>query len=397
MESYAQTSKVNDTGVGHRNRSAQVRTLDPGFSRRLRRHTASHAPHVPDDEVLDSGCHLRAVRGLGRLVPSVAQNGARYVRSADLYYSFTRAPPRRLSSTSLTVFDRADTSRRGAVSAGAAVAAVAPLVAASQPVKADDGPYKLPPLPYAYEALEPHIDTATMKFHHDKHHQTYVTNVNKALAGKDAPSILDLQKGVELGSQGPLPKPCRHPYASLHSKPKKTKTKKNETGAIAAGAGVRNSGGGHYNHALFWTTLCPAADSGAPSAALQEAIDKAFGSMDGFKEQFAAKALGQFGSGWAWLGVTPSGELAVTSTPNQDNPLMDGGAPVAMIPFLGLDMWEHAFYLKHQNRKPEYIAAFWNVVNWPKVGFGAAARHWNSMRRTVSQWTCLGLSSARPR
>lgn len=202
----------------------------------------------------------------------------------------------------------------------------------NQAANAQDGPYSLPPLPYPYEALEPHIDAATMKFHHDKHHAAYVANVNKAMAGKPAVSITDLQKE-----------------------------------ALKTGGGVRNAGGGHYNHGLFWNTLCAAKDSGAPSGALAKAIDESFGSLDAMKEEFAKTAAGVFGSGWAWIGVA-DGKLAITSTPNQDNPLMDGANCTPMIPILGLDVWEHAYYLKYQNRRPEYISAFWNVVNWAKVG-----------------------------
>ena len=184
--------------------------------------------------------------------------------------------------------------------------------------------YSLPDLPYAYDALEPSIDAATMKFHHDKHHAAYIANANKAL-GADAPSVTDIQK--DLLKSGP-----------------------------------RNAAGGHYNHCLFWNTLSPAKDSGAPSAALAAAIDKSFGSMDGFKEKFSAAAAGVFGSGWAWLGVKDGGLVIVTS-PNQDNPLMTGEA----IPILGIDVWEHAYYLLYQNRRPDYIAAFYNVINWAAV------------------------------
>jgi len=199
----------------------------------------------------------------------------------------------------------------------------------NQPAYAD-GPYTLPDLPYPYEALEPFIDAATMKFHHDKHHATYVANVNKAMEGKVAPSILDLQAG-----------------------------------ALKAGGAIRNSGGGHYNHALFWKCLSPAAQSGSPSPKLEAAITEAFGSMDAMKEKFNAAAIGQFGSGWAWLGVK-DGKLAISGTPNQDNPLMEG-APLEMKVILGLDVWEHAYYLKYQNRRAEYVANFWNIVNWGYV------------------------------
>ncbi|KAG8467577.1 hypothetical protein KFE25_006629 [Diacronema lutheri] len=193
--------------------------------------------------------------------------------------------------------------------------------------------YTLPDLPYDYEALEPYIDAATMRFHHDKHHATYVANVNKALEGKPAKSILELQKD-----------------------------------AISAGGAVRNSGGGHYNHALFWEEMGPATGKG-PTGALAAKIDEAFGSFDKFKEEFSAKSAGRFGSGWCWLGVKPDGKLAIDTTPNQDNPLMDGGCETKMVPILGLDVWEHAYYLKYQNRRPEYISSWFNVVNWEKVAF----------------------------
>jgi superoxide dismutase, Fe-Mn family len=197
---------------------------------------------------------------------------------------------------------------------------------------AEGGPYTLPPLPYPYNALEPYIDETTMKFHHDKHHQAYVTNVNKALEGKPAVSLVDLQKG-----------------------------------AIKAGPAIRNNGGGHYNHALFWKTMTPADKSGAPSPALAKAIDASFGGVDKLGEAFAAAAATRFGSGWAWLGVAPDGKLVIDSTPNQDNPLMEGAGCKAMIPILGLDVWEHAYYLKYQNRRPDYIKAFMSVVNWAEV------------------------------
>ncbi|CAM9312875.1 unnamed protein product [Discosporangium mesarthrocarpum] len=212
----------------------------------------------------------------------------------------------------------------------AAVTAAASLVFSGASPAAADGPYVLPDLPYPYDALEPHIDAATMKFHHDKHHAAYVANTNKAMAGKTAPSVLDLQKD-------------------------------------AISTGVRNAGGGHYNHCLFWNTLTSAESSGKPSAALTKAIDTAFGDTEKMKTEFNAAAAGVFGSGWAWLGVTKDGKLAITSTPNQDNPLMEGASGTPMFPILGLDVWEHAYYLKYQNRRPEYIGAFWNVVNWAVV------------------------------
>jgi Fe-Mn family superoxide dismutase len=193
--------------------------------------------------------------------------------------------------------------------------------------------HTLPELPYAHNALEPHIDQQTMEIHHGRHHNAYVTNLNAALAGKadlEAHSIEDLCKNINS-----LPEEIR--------------------------AAVRNNGGGHYNHSLFWTVMAPNA-GGAPTGALAEAIDAAFGSFDAFKEAFAKAGATRFGSGWAWL-VAKDGKVAVTSTPNQDNPLMDGsGAPL-----LGCDVWEHAYYLKYQNKRPDYIAAWWNTVNWDAV------------------------------
>jgi len=199
--------------------------------------------------------------------------------------------------------------------------------------------WSLPALPYDYDALEPHIDAQTMKIHHGKHHNTYVAGLNAAAGSYDA------GKGDALA------------LAALQSK------------AVASGVKVRNHGGGHYNHALFWVNLSPSADTTEPSADLTVAIEDKFGSLDGLKKAFSEVAVARFGSGWAWLGVKPDGSLAVTSTANQDNPLMEGleYAYEKMVPILGLDVWEHAYYLKYQNRRPEYIDAFWNVVNWKKV------------------------------
>ncbi len=197
--------------------------------------------------------------------------------------------------------------------------------------------FTLPPLPYPTDALEPHIDARTMEIHHDKHHGAYVTNLNAAvdktpeLAGR---SIEDL-------------------LAKLSGVPESVRT------------AVRNNGGGHWNHSLFWLWLDPAKKGGEPTGALGGAIRQSFGEFAKFKEQFAAAAAGRFGSGWAWL-INQGGKLAITSTPNQDNPLMDGVRPQDVL--LGLDVWEHAYYLKYQNRRPEYVAAFWNVVNWAEVG-----------------------------
>ncbi len=192
-------------------------------------------------------------------------------------------------------------------------------------------PFTLPALPYAHEALEPHIDTKTMQIHHGKHHQAYVDNLNKAIAGteNENKSIEELVKNA---------------------------------GSISAA--VRNNGGGHWNHTFFWESLAPNAGE-SPTGKLSDAISAAFGSFDTFKEKFAAAGMTRFGSGWAWL-IIKDGKLEVSSTPNQDNPLMDA-ADVKGTPILGCDVWEHAYYLHYQNRRADYLAAFWNVVNWSKV------------------------------
>ena len=201
--------------------------------------------------------------------------------------------------------------------------------------------FELPALPYASNALEPHIDQQTMEIHHGKHHATYVTNLNKALE-----AYPDLQsKSLEelLTSLGTLPEAIR--------------------------GAVRNNGGGHANHSMFWKLMAPNA-GGAPTGDVAAAIDRAFGSFDAFKTQFNAAGTGRFGSGWAWLVANPDGSVAITSTPNQDTPVMDGGKPI-----LGVDVWEHAYYLKYQNRRADYLAAWWNVVNWDEVNrLYAAAR-----------------------
>ncbi|CAM3673936.1 superoxide dismutase [Cohnella lubricantis] len=192
----------------------------------------------------------------------------------------------------------------------------------------------LPPLPYPNNALEPHIDAMTMEIHHDRHHNTYVTNLNKAL--ESAPELAD--KSVEAL------------IADLNAVPESIRT------------AVRNNGGGHANHSLFWEVIGPNA-GGAPKGALAAAIDSELGGFDKFKETFAAAAATRFGSGWAWLALGQDGKLKVYSLPNQDSPIMEGDTPL-----LGLDVWEHAYYLKYQNKRPDYIGAFWNVVNWDKVG-----------------------------
>ncbi|MFS0644018.1 superoxide dismutase SodA [Siminovitchia sp. 179-K 8D1 HS] len=192
--------------------------------------------------------------------------------------------------------------------------------------------YELPQLPYAYDALEPHIDKETMNIHHTKHHNTYVTNLNKAVEGN---SDLASKSVEEL-------------ISNLDAVPESIRT------------AVRNNGGGHANHSLFWKLLSPEG-GGEPSGGLKSAIESKFGSFDKFKEQFEAAGAGRFGSGWAWL-VVNNGELEIMSTPNQDSPLMEGKKPI-----LGLDVWEHAYYLKYQNRRPDYMKAFWNVVNWNEV------------------------------
>jgi len=191
--------------------------------------------------------------------------------------------------------------------------------------------FTLPPLPYPHDALEPHIDTATMQIHHGKHHQAYVDNLNKAIAGtpNEKKSLEELVAGA--GSIGPA---------------------------------VRNNGGGHWNHSFFWETLASKA-GGQPSGKLSEAINSTFGSFDSFKEKLNNAGMTRFGSGWAWL-IVKNGNLEVTSTPNQDNPLMDV-AESKGTPILGVDVWEHAYYLKYQNKRADYLNAFWNTVNWQKV------------------------------
>jgi superoxide dismutase, Fe-Mn family len=191
--------------------------------------------------------------------------------------------------------------------------------------------FEVPPLPYDYAALEPHIDEQTMRLHHDKHHQTYVDKANAALEGTDWAD-----------------KPVEEVLQNLDKLPEDKRT------------AVRNNAGGHANHTFFWEILSPDG-GGSPEGALADEIDSTFGGFDAFKEKIAEAGANRFGSGWAWL-VSDGGVLEVTSTPNQDTPLSDG-----MTPILGVDVWEHAYYLKYQNRRPDYIAAWWNVVNWPEV------------------------------
>jgi Fe-Mn family superoxide dismutase len=193
--------------------------------------------------------------------------------------------------------------------------------------------HTLPPLPYPYDALEPYIDAQTMEIHHTRHHQAYVNNLNAAL--EKYPELQDVPVETLLRNLPSVPEDIRE--------------------------AVRNNGGGHLNHSMFWTLMKPGG-GGEPSGALAEAIAKAFGSFANFKELFTKAAMGRFGSGWAWLSMTAFGKLVVHSTPNQDNPVMEG-----LIPLLGLDVWEHAYYLKYQNRRPDYVQAWWNVVNWDQV------------------------------
>jgi Fe-Mn family superoxide dismutase len=193
--------------------------------------------------------------------------------------------------------------------------------------------FELPPLPYAFDALEPHIDAKTMEIHHDKHHATYVTNLNKAL--ESAPELANMSIEDQIQNLDRVPEAQR--------------------------TAVRNNGGGHYNHSLFWQIMGPGG-GGAPTGDLGAAIDRAFGSFDAFKEKFNAAGTGRFGSGWAWLVAGKDGALTITSSPNQDSPAMEGQNPI-----LGCDVWEHAYYLKYQNKRADYLAAWWNTVNWDEV------------------------------
>ena len=200
-------------------------------------------------------------------------------------------------------------------------------------------PYELPPLPYDYDALAPTIDEQTMRIHHDKHHQAYVDNLNKAVEGTELDGL-----------------PVEELVAQLHRLPEDRRT------------AARNNGGGHANHSMFWTIM-KAGGGGEPSGALARAVEQAFGDVDALKTQVNDAGVKRFGSGWTWV-VVSNGALSVTSTPNQDSPLMDGATPI-----LGIDVWEHAYYLQYQNRRPDYLAAWWDVVNWDEVGrrFDAAS------------------------
>jgi superoxide dismutase, Fe-Mn family len=202
--------------------------------------------------------------------------------------------------------------------------------------------FTLPDLPYSFNALEPHIDGRTMEIHHGKHHATYIANLNKAL--ESAPDLAGASLEEILGDK------CAKVPESVRT-------------------AVRNNGGGHANHSLFWTVMSPNG-GGEPTGELGQAVTGTFGGFAAFKEKFAAAAVGRFGSGWAWLAVDPAGRLEVFSTANQDSPLMEGKTPI-----LGLDVWEHAYYLNYQNRRPDYITAWWNVVNWEE-----AARRWKAGR-----------------
>jgi Fe-Mn family superoxide dismutase len=204
------------------------------------------------------------------------------------------------------------------------------------------GLHQLPPLPYDYTALEPNIDEMTMRIHHDKHHQAYVDNLNAAL--QKYPALQDMSLESLLRDLNAVPEEIR--------------------------TAVRNNGGGHANHSMFWLWMSPSG-GGQPTGKLADAISAAFGSFDGFKDQFTKAAMGRFGSGWAWLNVRGDGNLMVNSTANQDSPLSEGMAPI-----LGIDVWEHAYYLKYQNRRAEYVASWWNVINWSEVAarFEAASR-----------------------
>ena len=228
---------------------------------------------------------------------------------------------------------RRDALQKTALAAGALVVATVPAPLQVQgAAQAPAGPFKLPPLPYGFDALEPHIDARTMEIHHDRHHQTYVTNLNKAIAGQATWEA----KGIEAIVR------------QIDDVPESIRT------------AVRNSGGGHYNHTLFWQMM-KKNGGGQPKGDLAKAVDKAFGGFDKFKEEFSGAAAKVFGSGWAWL-IVEGKQLKVVSTPNQDTPVMKGHQPL-----LGIDVWEHAYYLKYQNKRADYVTAFFNVINWDYV------------------------------
>jgi Fe-Mn family superoxide dismutase len=236
-----------------------------------------------------------------------------------------------LSSSTLATINRRNFLKTAGGAALAATAAGIWATAASAKNPAPVVIYALPPLPYAFDALEPTIDATTMEIHHDKHHQAYVTNLNKAL------------EGTGIGAP-----PINKLIAGLDKVPEEIRT------------AVRNNGGGHANHSLFWQLL--AKDGGEPTGDVKAAIDSQLGGYDKFKEDFKKAALTRFGSGWAWVSVDKDKKLIIESTPNQDSPIMAGNSPI-----LGIDVWEHAYYLKYQNRRPEYVDAFFSVINWPKV------------------------------
>ena len=218
----------------------------------------------------------------------------------------------------------------------AALACLGLVLGGGLPASAESGaPFSLPPLPYPAEALEPAIDATTMTIHHDRHHGGYVAKLNAQIAAN--PKLADLSLDA---LQGQI---ARFPEA------------------------VRNNGGGHWNHSQFWAVMAPAGTGGEPSAQLEKAIEASFGSLEAMEQQFNGVAAARFGSGWAWLILKPGGELAITSTPNQDNPLMDLPGIEQGTPLLGLDVWEHAYYLNYQNRRPDYIDAWWSLLNWEEV------------------------------
>ncbi len=224
----------------------------------------------------------------------------------------------------------------GGLAAGPSLLRAAESATVGEVMPRTDAGFQPAPLPYAYDALEPSIDEATMRLHHDKHYVGYTNNLNKALA--EAPDFQSLSIEELLGDLAAVPESVRK--------------------------AVRNNGGGYYNHSLFWTMMTPDG-SGKPDGELAAAIDESFGSFDEFKEKFTKEAATVFGSGWAWLIVTPDGKLAITSTPNQDTPIMKGVAEVEGKPVLALDVWEHAYYLKYKNVRADYLSAWWDVVNWP--------------------------------